>query len=45
MLQNKEFARELKEKPFTAETYKFISETAIKLQQYKEKTCYFIKID
>ena len=45
MFQDREFAKELKEKPFTAETYKFISETAIKLEQYKEKTGYFIKND
>jgi len=45
MLQNKEFVRELKEKSFTADTYKFISETATKLEQHKEKTGYFIKND
>ena len=45
MLQNKEFVKDLKEKPFTAETYKFISDTATKLGQFKEKTGYFIKND
>ena len=45
MLQNDEFVKTLKEEPFSAETYRFIEETAVKLQQYKEKTCYFIKIN
>ena len=45
LMQNQEFIRTIKEQPFAADTYKYISDTTSKLDQYKEKTCYFIKID
>jgi hypothetical protein len=43
LLQNIEFIKELREKPFTPKTYEFIKEFAEKIDSYKEKTAYFIK--
>ena len=45
LMQDMDFVKTLKEQPFTADTYKFISDTTSKKGYYKEKTGYFIKID
>lgn len=43
MLQNIEFVKGLREQSFSSETYEYIKNWSEKLDNYKEKTAYFIK--